>query len=249
MLTPFPPLSTDIDLRTAEQLALLQSFSSVDCSELLFKIHNNETRYKDNNGRFNLSDALVLHCMIRTMKPAHIIEIGCGMSSCMILDTNDQYCDSSIDCTFIDIDTSALKQFCKPADLSTNVVVESPIQNIDLTPFLALQEGDILFIDSSHIYSPGSDVFDIIHRILPVIRQGVFIHIHDIFHDFRYPQEWTNSDWNEVQIIESFLSQYPEYSVQFFSSYLSHLFSEDFRTAFPELQYIHGGSLWLQKTS
>ncbi|PIR53900.1 hypothetical protein COU75_03550 [Candidatus Peregrinibacteria bacterium CG10_big_fil_rev_8_21_14_0_10_42_8] len=247
MLTTCSPLFADIDLRCAEQLALLKSFSCIDCSEIVSRIENNQSRYKKHNGRFNYSDALVLHCMIRTMKPAHIIEIGCGMSSCMILDTNEQYFDNNINCTFIDIDTSALKKFCRPTDLCKNIIVESPIQNIDLTSFVSLREGDILFIDSSHLYSPGSDVFDMIHRILPVVRSGVHIHFHDIFYNFQYPTEWNNTDWNEVQILESFLKENPQYTLQCFSSYMSHHYTEEFQQSLPSMNDPHGGSLWLQK--
>ena len=249
MIKPIPPLSADITLRIAEQLGLLQSFSTIDYTDLIARMENGQSRYKKDNGRFDTPDALVLHCMLRTIKPNHIIEIGSGMSSCMIMDTNEGYFNNEINCTFIDIDTSALMEYCRAADITRNTIIESPIQDIDITPFLSLQAGDILFVDSSHIYSPGSDVFDIIHRILPVIRSGVHIHFHDIFHDFHYPTEWGKTDWNEVQIIQSFLSQHPQYSVEFFSSYLSHVFSEDFRTTFPILEYIHGGSLWLKKTS
>jgi predicted O-methyltransferase YrrM len=247
MITPCLPLSADIDLRSAEQLQLLDSFSRIDVSDLMHQMDNNALRYKKNNGRFNLSDAIVLHCMMRTVQPKRIIEIGCGMSSCMMLDTNEQYFNHSIDCTFIDIDLSAFHTFCRAGDIAGNTVTESPIQDIDIATFTALREGDILFIDSSHIYQPGSDVFDIIHRILPVLRHGVYIHVHDMFHDFQYPVEWNNTEWNEQETIFHILQSKPQYHMQFFTSYMAHNYPDIFRQTFPSLVHTAGGSLWLKK--
>jgi len=118
---------------------------------------------------------------------------------------------------------------------------------VDLSVFTSLQDGDILFIDSSHYYAPGSDVYDIVHHILPVIHNGVHIHFHDVFYDLQYPVEWNNTEWNEQKTIFHILQSKPQYHVQFFTSYMAHNYPDIFRQTFPSLVHTAGGSLWLKK--
>ena len=59
--------------------------------------------------------------------------------------------------------------------------------------------GDVLFIDSSHILMPGSDVDLLLNRVLPRLPSGVLVHIHDIFLPFDYPPIWGWRAYNEQQ--------------------------------------------------
>jgi hypothetical protein len=68
---------------------------------------------------------------------------------------------------------------------------------VGLEPFVGLGPGDILFIDSSHILMPGTDVDFLFNRILPALPTGVLLHIHDIFLPDDYPAEWEWRGYNE----------------------------------------------------
>lgn len=59
--------------------------------------------------------------------------------------------------------------------------------------FQRLGAGDILFIDSSHVIRPQGDVLFLYLEVLPQLREGVVIHIHDIFTPRDYPREWVTS--------------------------------------------------------
>ena len=48
----------------------------------------------------------------------------------------------------------------------------------------------ILFIDSSHVVSYGSDTVYELTAILPILKPGVLVHIHDIFLPYDYPSDW-----------------------------------------------------------
>jgi hypothetical protein len=74
--------------------------------------------------------------------------------------------------------------------------------------FDVLDENDILFINSSHVAKTGSDVNFELFEILPRLKKGVIVHIHDILYPFEYPREWVierNYSWNEVYAVRAFL--------------------------------------------
>jgi hypothetical protein len=52
-----------------------------------------------------------------------------------------------------------------------------------------LAEGDLLFIDSSHIIRPQGDVLSEYFQIISKLRKGVYIHVHDIFTPKDYPKK------------------------------------------------------------
>ncbi len=68
-------------------------------------------------------------------------------------------------------------------------------QHLEL--FAGLQSGDIAFFDSSHILWPGSDVDIILNRVLPALRPGVLVHIHDVFLPDPYPADWAWRGYTE----------------------------------------------------
>ena len=71
------------------------------------------------------------------------------------------------------------------------------MQHADLSAFEALVEGDILFIDSSHILMPGTDVDMLFNHVLPGLPRGVLVHVHDVFLPDDYPPEWEWRGYNE----------------------------------------------------
>ena len=60
-----------------------------------------------------------------------------------------------------------------------------------------LEAGDLLLIDSSHVAMPGSDVDLLLNAVLPRLRPGVLIHLHDIFLPDPYPEAWAWRGYNE----------------------------------------------------
>lgn len=69
-----------------------------------------------------------------------------------------------------------------------------------------MEAGDILFIDSSHILMPGTDVDWLFNRVLPALPPGVLVHIHDIFLPDDYPADWAWRGYNEQQAIGPLLA-------------------------------------------
>jgi hypothetical protein len=55
----------------------------------------------------------------------------------------------------------------------------------------------VLFIDSSHHSFTNSDVTAFYLDILPRLKSGVVIQIHDVFFPYDYPPEWSDGFYNE----------------------------------------------------
>ena len=94
-------------------------------------------------------------------------------------------------------------------DVSGIEVLRQRVEQMDKQLFLELEENDILFIDSSHMIRPQGDVLCEYLEILPTLRPGVLVHIHDIFTPRDYPDEWLIDEvklWNEQYLLEAFLS-------------------------------------------
>lgn len=210
-----------IDLNRQGQVDTLLEFQKMSAEAPSFL--DNQIRFIFDNNSFSYDDAPVLNYMLRKIKPARIIEIGCGYSSAVMLDTNDLYLDGAIvDFTFIDIDFSNLNNKLTEKDKGRVKLIEKPIQDIDLSIFATLQENDLLFVDSSHVSKVGSDLNTIIFKILPLLNPGVYIHFHDIRYPFEYPQDLINNKvfWNEAYLLRAFLMFNENFKMTFWLNYL-----------------------------
>ena len=247
---PLPEVLPGIDLNSAEQLNLLESFESF-YKELPFCDEKADgLRYYYQNGFYSYSDAIFLYCMIRYLKPKKIIEVGSGFSSSVTLDTNELFMENTINCIFIEPYPERLESLLKENDRKKVVIHKKRLQDISLEVFTELGENDILFIDSTHVAKFDSDVNFVFHEILPVLNQGVHIHFHDIFYPFEYPQNWLleGRAWNEQYILRAFLEYNKEFKIVMFNTYLESMYEEKIKHRFPLLYKNTGGSIWLKKT-
>jgi hypothetical protein len=120
-----------------------------------------------------------------------------------------------------------------------------------MEPFEALSAGDILFIDSSHILMPGSDVDTLFNRVLPALPAGVRVHIHDIFLPDDYPVAWEWRGYNE-QLAVAALLQGGGYRLLFASHYVASRMADAVAASVAgRLTLLPGAmetSLWLEKS-
>ncbi|MGD0709856.1 MAG: class I SAM-dependent methyltransferase [Bacteroidales bacterium] len=240
---------TWIDLRTEEQIKLIESFTPF-YKEIPFKPDEKQTniRYQYENGAYSYTDAIILYSMIRHFKPERIIEVGSGYSSAVMLDTNELFFDNNIDLTFIEPNPEILFSLMKDADKKSTALIQSNVQSITLDNFEKLQKGDILFIDSTHVVKTGSDVNYILFEILPSLQSGVIIQFHDVFYPFEYPKSWVYKgyNWNEAYFLKAFLMYNDKYEIKLFSEYIHKHHKEAFMDM-PLCYENTGGNLWLEK--
>ena len=208
-------------------------------------------RYFYDNPWFSYSDAIFLYCFLRKFAPKKIIEIGSGYSSAVMLDTIDVNLFQQPDITFIDPYPERLISLLREGDRERVKIIDKKIQEISLDELLGLDAGDLLFVDSSHIVKCESDVKLLIFEILPRLREGVFVHFHDVFYPFEYPFEWLKRGiyWNENYFLRAFLSYNNTWKIQFFNTYVHFIFGDYIRKNMPLCCKDPGGSLYIQRVS
>ena len=139
---------------------------------------------------FPTLDAAVAYALVRERKPQHIIEVGSGHSTRVLSRALGGVGE------IVAIDPAPRADII---DLPGVRVVPSTLQAAPPSLFDGLKAGDALFIDSSHILMPGSDVDILLNRVLPSAPAGLMVHIHDIFLPFDYPAIWGWRAYNEQQ--------------------------------------------------
>jgi hypothetical protein len=245
-----------IDLNEQAQLELLDRLKAYYAEQPFTEEKTPHCRYYFANDFFNFCDGIIYYCMLRHLKPKRVIEIGSGFSSCVLLDTNDLFFDSTIRCTFIEPHPERLYSLMGPAGGDKVQVISKPLQDIDVDCFRELSPGDMLFVDSSHVSKVGSDVNVILFEIVPALAPGVHIHFHDVFYPFEYPREWVYRRWawNELYLLKAFLSHNRDFSISLFESFLERFHGERLRDALPLAPRhssagptLTGGSLWIER--
>lgn len=245
----WPDALPGITLDAEAQLALLDAFAPY-YREIPFGADpKQDLRYYFENSFYSYSDAIFLYCMIRHFKPRRVVEVGCGFSSAVMLDTSEVFFGGAIDFTFIDPNPRPLKAMLKPADRAKVHVVKDIVQAVPLSTFDALGDGDILFVDSSHVSKTGSDLNHIMFTVMPRLASGVLIHFHDVYYPLEYPREivYKGIAWNEAYLLRAFLMFNSAFEVVFFNTYLETFHPQRVYGAMPLCERNPGGSIWLRR--
>ncbi len=166
--------------------------------------------YQESNYYFRGVDALYLYCFLRERQPKSIIEIGQGFSTSVIVAAlEDNYAKTGVKTRFVSIDPYNRFRFQDGNLLGVELEsIATNLQEIPLSFFNQLEEDNLLFVDSSHVYKFGSDVEYLFEEIYPSLGMGVELHIHDIFSPYHYPLDWYVKErkfWNEQYYLENFL--------------------------------------------
>jgi predicted O-methyltransferase YrrM len=196
------------------------------------------------NGRFSGTDALVLYCMIRHFRPNRIIEVGAGFSSRLSAQALVANGHGELICIEPYPDEVIGRGFPGLSKL-----IQEKVQNLGPAFFEQLGSGDVLFIDSSHIVKVGGDVDFLFLEVLPRLRPGVLVHVHDVFFPYPGRKSFYVQDrrfWTE-QALQAFLIFNRTYEVLFCNSYLSSRHLQRMRDVFPRSPWHGGGSFWMRR--
>jgi predicted O-methyltransferase YrrM len=195
-------------------------------------------------GWFPTLDAAVAYTLVRDRRPRRIVEVGSGHSTRFLARA---VVDGGASCDILAIDPAPRADI---AELPNVRLMRQPVHTVELARWPLLEPGDMLFIDSSHVLMPGSDVDFLFNRILPTLAPGVLLHIHDIFLPYDYPAEWAWRAYNEQQAVVPLLTS-GAWAAVFASHFaLQHIRDRLAHSAIAHLPQIPDtwpASLWLER--
>ncbi|MEO7767366.1 MAG: class I SAM-dependent methyltransferase, partial [Ferruginibacter sp.] len=132
-------------------------------------------------------------------------------------------------------------------------LIREKVESLDKAIFQQLETNDILFIDSSHVIRPQGDVLFEYLELLPTLKPGVIVHVHDIFTPKDYPDDWVYNRhflWNEQYLLEAFLTFNTEFKIIGALNYLTHNYKKELSEKCPVFASQEGrdpGAFWMVK--
>lgn len=143
-------------------------------------------------------DAAMAYAMVRAHRPRHIVEVGSGHSTRFLARAvRDGGLTTQITC--IDPQPRA------DIDRLDVARIAAPVETLDPVALPALAAGDMLFIDSSHVALPGTDVDVLFTTVLPQVPPGTLVHVHDVFLPDPYPAAWQWRAYNEQGVVAAWI--------------------------------------------
>lgn len=143
-------------------------------------------------------DSVALYSMVRKYKPKRYLEIGSGITTCF---AHKAVKDHGLETRILSIDPDPRTKI----DLICDAVIRDGLETCNLSIFDELEPSDILFFDGSHRSFMNSDVTVFMIDVLPRIKPGVIIHVHDINLPFDYPDSFKTWYWNEQYMLAVYL--------------------------------------------
>ena len=238
-----------IDMRVESQLELIESLAPYYRQLPIEDFANRKRLYYYPNGSYPIGDGSILMTLIGHLKPKRLIELGCGNSSCAVREANTIFLNDNLNITSVEPYPELFLSLIPESKRGKTEFIPKTLQDLDLEVFDTLKAGDILFIDTTHVSKAGSDVNRIFFEILPRLKPGISIHVHDVFYPFEYPEKWLLEGrcWNEQYLLQAFLQFNKEFEILLWPQYLIHHQLEKLEAALPMVARGGGCSMWLHK--
>lgn len=191
-------------------------------------------------------DIIIIYALTCLKKPKRVVEIGSGNST-KVFNAARKNHDLEIEITSIDPYPRA------DIDAISDIVKRERFENVKAQDFDALSENDFVFVDNSHRILPNSDAMVFFMEVLPKLKKGVIVQIHDIYLPYDYPQFMCDRFYSEQYGLAFYLlanpDRYKVISPNFFISEDNEL-KKIIEPVWnhPNLENVerHGGSFWFQ---
>jgi hypothetical protein len=147
----------------------------------------------------NAIDLALLYYFVWKHRPSVYLEIGSGSTTCF---AQRAVLDHGLSTRVVSIDPEPRSSI----DAICDEVIRDGLETLpNLQVFADLQPGDIVFMDGSHRCFMNSDVTVFFLDVMPLLKPGVIVHIHDIMLPFDYAEWAKNWYWNEQYVLAAYL--------------------------------------------
>lgn len=147
---------------------------------------------------FSGIDPVSLYGFLVKQNPARYFEVGSGHSTRF---ANQAIQDHSLRTKITSVDPYPRAEI----DALCHEVVRKPLEEAPIEMFGELEDGDILVIDNSHRVFTNSDATVVFLDILPNLKPGVLVGIHDILLPNDYPPDWNGRFYSEQYVLAAYL--------------------------------------------
>jgi len=199
-----------------------------------------------NNGFLPGLDIIGIYTMLARFKPKRYVEIGSGHSTRVV---HKAIIEQELSTELISIDPKPRTEI----DQLPNRIIRKPFEDIDFDIVSELDEKDILFIDNSHRILPNSDSLVFFLEILPRLKRGIIVHIHDIYLPYDYPRFMCDRFYSEQYGLACYLLSNPDKYETILPNYfisedeeLSELIAPIWKHENLQNVERHGGSFWIR---
>jgi hypothetical protein len=186
---------------------------------------------------YGIIEADFLYCFLRHLRPAKIVQVGCGVSTAVALLASDD--EVGYNPTIICIEPYPTV-FLRDAHTSGRItLIQKKLQDIKIECCKWINEGDLFFVDSSHTLGPAGEVSQIILEILPRLVPAAYVHFHDIWLPYEYSPEILSSSlffWHETALLYAFLCMNARYRIALSLSLLHHVRRSELELCFPYME-------------
>ena len=225
-----------IDMNVPGQLELLRQFRFGEELAPFTAPRKDDLTYSFGNGFFDSGDAEFLYNLVRLKRPRRVVEIGSGNSTLLVIEAvrRNKQEQPGYSCEHICVEPYETPWL----ERSGVTVRRERVEQVEKSLFAQLEADDLLFIDSSHVIRPQGDVLCEFLEILPALKKGVIVHIHDIFTPRDYPKDWVVNRvrlWDEQYLMEALLSGNPNWKIIGALNFLRHEHFDDLKAACPFL--------------
>lgn len=192
-------------------------------------VHASAVEANGSDGGYGEIEAQVLYAFVATQRPRKIVQIGCGVSTAVILEASR---DVGYEPTVVCIEPYPTEFLTRKSASGEIKLIAEPAQDAQLSIFLQLESGDLLFVDSTHTVMPGSEVNRIVLEVLPRLTTGVYVHFHDIYFPYDYPRRLLSEDLffhSESALVHAFLACNARYEIRICLSMLHYAEQENLK--------------------
>jgi hypothetical protein len=186
------------------------------------------------DGGYGEIEAEVLFGFVATNKPRRITQVGCGVSTAICLAAAAR---SGYKPDIVCLEPYPSTYLRDAAQKGSIRLIEQPAQTVDYEVIADLDDGDLLFVDSTHAVKPGSEVNYLIHEVLPRLRPGVWVHFHDIYFPYDYARDTLGGDVlfpQESSLLYAFLTGNGRFRVEASLSMIHYARPDGLRALIPK---------------
>jgi len=243
----------DIDWCLEEQLALAREVAGFlpELRDVPVNPPADCSAYGWKNNFWENADAIVQYGLVRLRRPARYVEIGCGWSSLLLKQALARNAEEGHPAAVTLVEPYPNERLFRhfPTGWKNH---RSILQRAPFEIFDQLQAGDVLFYDGSHCSKIASDVNWFFFKILPRLKPGVIIHLHDISLPQEYPHPWIferGQTWNEQYVLQAFLMHNRAYKILIANRQLFCNRQVELEQLYQGIQPAYGSSFWLEKVN